>query len=95
MAGCAEYFRIVETLVWRKTVIDHIGLEKFEYTDAIWVYWSRDLNQWDADNKAIVLDGKKSTWANKAIGLPSVLRVGTKLGSDPFFSQKSVWGSTW
>lgn len=73
-------------------MIDHIGLEKFEYTDAIWVYWSRDLNQWDADNKAIVLDGKKSTWANKAIGLPSVLRVGTKLGSDPFFSQKSVWG---
>ena len=54
-------------------MIDHIGLEKFEYTDAIWVYWSRDLNQWDADNKAIVLDGKKSTWANKAIGLPSVL----------------------
>ena len=65
MAGCAEYFRIVETLVWRKTVIDHIGLEKFEYTDAIWVYWSRDLNQWDADNKAIVLDGKKSTCANR------------------------------
>jgi len=46
-------------------VIDHIGLEKFEYTDAIWVYWSRDLNQWDADNKAIVLDGKKNTCANR------------------------------
>jgi predicted GH43/DUF377 family glycosyl hydrolase len=58
---------------------NHIGLEEYEYTDAIWVYWSRDLNQWDANNKAIVLDGQNCTWANKAIGLPSVLRVGDRL----------------
>jgi predicted GH43/DUF377 family glycosyl hydrolase len=58
---------------------NHVGLEEYEYTDAIWVYWSRDLNQWDAKNKAIVLDGENCTWANKAIGLPSVIRVGDRL----------------
>ena len=58
---------------------NHIGLDEFEYTDAVWVYWSKDLNHWDADNKAIVLDGENCTWANKAIGLPSVLPVGDRL----------------
>lgn len=38
---------------------NHIGIEDGkEYTDAIWVYWSNDLNNWDAKNKAIVLDGE-------------------------------------
>ena len=58
---------------------NHIGLEEYEYTDAIWVYWSKDLNHWDANNKAIVLDGENCSWSSRCIGLPSVVRVGDRL----------------
>ncbi len=58
---------------------NHIGLEGFEYTDAVWVYWTQDLNRWDANNKAVVLDGANCTWSNKCIGLPSVVRKGNRL----------------
>lgn len=60
---------------------NHIGLEAGgeEYTDAIWVYWTRDLNTWDASDKAIVLDGKNCTWSSKCIGLPSVVKAGDRL----------------
>jgi predicted GH43/DUF377 family glycosyl hydrolase len=58
---------------------NHIGLEGFEYTDAVWVYWTKDLNKWDATRKAIVLDGRNCTWSRKCIGLPSVLKVGNRL----------------
>jgi len=59
---------------------NHIGIENnSEYTDAIWVYWSKDLNHWDANNKAVVLDGANCTWSRKCIGLPSVVKVGRRL----------------
>lgn len=59
---------------------NHIGLdEDGEYTDAIWVYWTEDLNHWNAANKAIVLDGRNSKWSKRCIGLPSVVRFGNKL----------------
>ena len=58
---------------------NHIGIEEREFTDAIWVYWSKDLNKWDTKNKAIVLDNKNCTWSKRVIGLPSVLRIGEKL----------------
>jgi predicted GH43/DUF377 family glycosyl hydrolase len=60
---------------------NHIGLDKngVEYTDAVWVYWSKDLNKWNAANKAIVLDSLNCSWAKGAIGMPSVIRVGDKL----------------
>lgn len=58
---------------------NHIGLEKVEYTDAIWVYWSKDLNKWDAKNKAVVLDNQNCIWSKKCIGMPSVVRVGKRL----------------
>jgi predicted GH43/DUF377 family glycosyl hydrolase len=60
---------------------NHIGLDEkgVEYTDAIWVYWSNDLNTWNVHDKAIVLDGQNCTWANGTIGMPSVIKVGTKL----------------
>lgn len=58
---------------------NHIGLEAFEYTDAVWVYWTRDLNRWNAADKAVVLDGRNCTWSKKCIGLPSVVRVGQRL----------------
>ncbi len=58
---------------------NHIGIDRGEYTDAIWVYWSKDLNKWDPKNKAVVLDGKNCSWSKKCIGLPSVVQVGKKL----------------
>jgi len=59
---------------------NHIGVEDGnEFTDAIWVYWSRDLNLWDARNKAVVLDGGNCNWSRKCIGLPGVIQVGRRL----------------
>jgi predicted GH43/DUF377 family glycosyl hydrolase len=59
---------------------NHVASENgLEYTDAVWVYWSRDLLRWDPRNKAVVLDGTNCTWSKKCIGLPSVLRVGDRL----------------
>lgn len=57
---------------------NHIGLDGGEYTDAVWVYWSKDLNKWDAMNKAVVLDGKYCAWSRKCLGMPSVVRVGKR-----------------
>jgi predicted GH43/DUF377 family glycosyl hydrolase len=59
---------------------NHIGIQQGnEYTDSIWVYWSKDLNHWDAANKAVVLDGSNCAWSKTCIGLPSVVKVGNRL----------------
>ncbi len=59
---------------------DHVGIRnKLEYTDAIWVYWTKDLKKWDPGNKAVVLDSVNCNWSKKIIGLPSVVKVGSKL----------------
>ncbi len=64
---------------------NHIGMpadgpnQCVEFTDAIWVYWSQDLEHWDAANKAVVLDGANCNWSRVCIGLPSVTRVGDRL----------------
>ena len=58
---------------------NHIGIDGYEYTDAIWVYWSKDLNQWSPENKAVVLDGETCTWSKHIVGLPSVLKVEDRL----------------
>jgi len=60
---------------------NHIGIDSrgAEYADAIWVYWSKDLNRWNTRDRAIVLDGQSCTWAHGAIGMPSVAAVGGKL----------------
>ncbi len=53
---------------------NHIGIENgLEYTDAIWVYWSRDPLKWDPACKAVVLDGLNCSWSRRCIGMPSVL----------------------
>lgn len=44
-----------------------------EFTDAVWVYWSKDPNHWNPEHKAVVLDGKNYTWAKRCIGLPGVI----------------------
>jgi len=73
------------TLYYEKSIkiwflfTNHIGIDSGEYTDAIWVYWSKDLNKWNPKNKAVVLDGQNCTWSKKCIGLPSVLQVGKRL----------------
>jgi predicted GH43/DUF377 family glycosyl hydrolase len=59
---------------------NHVGLkDKLEYTDAIWVYWSKELNSWNPANKAIVLDPSGSVWSKHIIGLPSVVKYGNRL----------------
>ena len=60
---------------------NHIGLndKNQEYTDAIWVYWSRDPKHWVAAQKAIVLDGANCTWSQACIGMPSLIQVGDRL----------------
>ncbi|NWJ51871.1 MAG: hypothetical protein HXX14_13505 [Bacteroidetes bacterium] len=59
---------------------NHVGeKDGLEYTDAIWLYWTKDLNKWDAKHKAIVLDSKNCKWSKQIIGLPSVVQVDTKL----------------
>ena len=59
---------------------DHVGLEDgLEYTDAIWVYWTKDLARWNPENKAVVLDRRNCTWSRHIMGLPSVVQVGQRL----------------
>jgi hypothetical protein len=43
------------------------------------VYWTKDLDHWDAGWKAVVLDGKNCVWSRRCIGLPSVLKVKDRL----------------
>ena len=83
---------------------NHIGLEKDtpEYTDAVWVYWTRDLEKWDAAHKAVVLDKKNCTWSKRCIGLPSVVKVGDRLavvydapGGDSYSHMNRDIGLAW
>lgn len=81
---------------------NHIGIDRGEYTDAIWVYWSKDLDQWNPADKAVVLDGQNCTWSKRCIGLPSVVRVGSRLalfydapGGDSVSHMKRDVGLAW
>ena len=60
---------------------NHIGINdrNEEFTDAVWVYWSKDLNRWDTKNKAVVLDGKNCSWSKNCIGMPTVMKQGNRL----------------
>ena len=59
---------------------NHVGIRnKLEYTDAIWVYWTKDLEKWDPQNKAVVLDSTNCTWSKHIIGLPSVVKKANRL----------------
>jgi predicted GH43/DUF377 family glycosyl hydrolase len=59
---------------------NHIGIENgSEFTDGIWVYWTKDLNTWNPAHKAVVLDGTNCSWSRKCIGMPSVTVAGDKL----------------
>lgn len=59
---------------------NHVGLkDHLEYTDAIWVYWSDDLNSWNPANKAIVVDSSVTRWSKHITGLPSVVKFHDRL----------------
>jgi predicted GH43/DUF377 family glycosyl hydrolase len=60
---------------------NHIGRydHDFEYTDAIWMYWTKDLNHFDPAHSAIVLDGQNCSWSKHIIGMPSTMKVGNRL----------------
>ena len=59
---------------------NHIGLdEQGEYTESIWVYWSLDLNHWNPEQRAVVLDQTNCRWSKRCIGMPSVVPVGRRL----------------
>jgi len=59
---------------------NHIGLDQDgEYTDAVWVYWTKDLFEWDPADKAVVLDRNNCTWSDRCIGLPTVVKAGRRL----------------
>jgi arylsulfatase A-like enzyme len=59
---------------------NHIGIDRRgEYTDAVWVYWSKDVNRWDTQCKAVVLDGRNCSWSKDCIGMPTVIPVGRRL----------------
>lgn len=59
---------------------NHVGIKDgLEYTDAIWVYWSKDLSKWNPANKAVVLDSKNCKWSKHIVGLPSVVQMGKRL----------------
>ena len=61
---------------------NHIGIHPDtleEYTDAVWVYWSPDLTRWNPECKAVVLDGQNCIWSPNILGLPSVVKIGSRL----------------
>jgi predicted GH43/DUF377 family glycosyl hydrolase len=59
---------------------NHVGIDEIgEYTESIWVYWSKDINKWDPSRKAIVLDERNCRWSARNIGMPSVVKVGNRL----------------
>lgn len=59
---------------------NHVGLrDGLEYTDAIWVYWTSELNHWNPAHKAVVLDSRNCVWSRHIIGLPSVIKAGQRL----------------
>ena len=60
---------------------NHVGLTAAggEFTDAVWVYWSKALDRWDPADKAVVLDGHNCRWSHAASASPGVLRRGDRL----------------
>jgi predicted GH43/DUF377 family glycosyl hydrolase len=72
------YYEPVSRTWWLFT--NHVGLrDGLEYTDAIWVYWTTNLDRWQPANKAVVLDASNCNWSRHIIGLPSVVQVSRRL----------------
>lgn len=41
------------------------------------MYWTKDLDNWNKENKAVVIDRDNAKEVKGAIGMPSVIRVET------------------
>jgi len=57
--------------------VNHVGIDSSgnETTDSVWVYWSSNPFDWDANNRAVVIDSSVSNWSNdNVIGIPSVIK---------------------
>lgn len=56
---------------------NHIGMDekRREYTESIWVYWSKSLTEWDPAKRAVVLDRSNCHWSARCIGMPSVVKT--------------------
>lgn len=59
--------------------INHIRLLPAPHTDATWVFWTKDPNQWNDEDRAVVLDGRNCTWSKTIIGMATVTPVGNRL----------------
>ena len=60
---------------------NHVGFtDRGEFRDAVWAYWTDDINYWDPANKAVVVDGQNCTWSRVSIGMAALGRVGSRLG---------------
>ena len=55
---------------------NHIGNK---CPDAVWVYWTTNVNVWNPACKAVVLDGSNCKWSRQCIGMPSVVQAADKL----------------
>ena len=44
------------------------------YTNAVWVYWTKDIDHWNVNDKAVVVDINNNSWAKGAIGMPTVVQ---------------------
>lgn len=59
--------------------VNHIKPTEPMFTDAIWVFWTKDLEKWASENRAIALDGLNCTWSKRCIGMATVTKVGKRL----------------
>jgi hypothetical protein len=66
---------------WWFLFTNHVGVNEHghEWTDSIWVYWSKDPTTWEPTRKAVVLDGQNCSWSKQCVGMPSVVPVGERL----------------
>ena len=48
------------------------------YTNSVWVYWTKDIDHWDPENRAVAFDAEMSSWAKGAIGMAAVIKKDEK-----------------
>jgi hypothetical protein len=46
-----------------------VGLGGHEYSGAVRINWTKDLEKWDPKNRAVVLGGHNRSWSKTIIGL--------------------------
>lgn len=59
--------------------VNHIKPTDPMFTDATWVFWTKNLDKWESENRAIALDGLNCTWSKRCIGMATVSKIGHRL----------------